>query len=136
MSEEGRNRLKELAAQVREKVSPSGAALLHRKGLLAVELLARDLSGSEGFPGIRLLRDAPSRFRLQRPMRNAELVVEWQREVGALSIGAEKHGEPRKLLRYVYEEERDAWRRMDGEQELYDDVAELMLEYLYPEGRA
>jgi hypothetical protein len=151
MSEEGRKRLFEVAKQVREKVSQSGDAALHKKGLVLVELLARDLSSPESFPGLKLWRDAPSKFRLTRQVggpaaggtRNAEIAIEWQRDVLALAMTCEKHGEPlpgearflrKKLVRYVYDQDKDCWRRMEGEGEIYEDLANALVEYLYPEG--
>jgi hypothetical protein len=134
MSEEGRKRLFEAAKKVREKVSQTGDAVLHKKGLLLVEMLARDLSSPESFPGLKLWRDAPSKFRLTRSTRNAEIAVEWQKDVLAAAITCEKHGEPKKMTRYIYEQDKDRWRRMEGEGEIYDDLTSWLVEYLYPEG--
>lgn len=116
MSDEGRKRLKDLAQKVREreKVTDEGR---HKRGLLIVELLARDLTGEDGMPGLKLWRDAPSKFRLERAKCNAEIAFEWQRDIGA-----------------VNDEATDAWRRMEGEGgELYADLEAALVEYLYPE---
>src|SRR5262245_44413613 len=114
MSEErGRKLLQDLAKTVQEKVAPSGEPLLNREGLKMIERMARDLTAPGGMPGIKLWRDAPSKFRLQRPPRNAEITVHWQREIGAIEMTGEKHGNPRSLVRYVFDQEPKIWRRME-----------------------
>lgn len=137
MSEEnGRKLLLELAKTVQEKVSPTGAPLLNRRALKMIERLSRELTApGEGMPGLKLERDAPGKFRLQRPPRNAEIVLEWQRDIGAMVMTGEKHGGPRQLVRYVFDEVEDGWRRMEGVGELYEDLVAWLVEYLYPEGR-
>jgi hypothetical protein len=134
-NDEGRKRLQDLAKRVQEKVSPTGEPLLNREGLKMVERLARDLTAPGGMPGLKLHRDTPSKFRLQRPLRNAEITVEWQRDIGAMVMTGEKFNEPKKLTRYVFDQELGHFRRMEGEVELYDDLLEALVEYLYPEGR-
>src|SRR5262245_14565241 len=101
----GRKMLQDLAKTVQERVSPSGEPLLNREGLKMVERLARDLSTPGGMPGLKLTRDAPAKFRLGRPPRNAEITVHWQREIGVLVMIGEKFGEPKQTMRYVYEAE-------------------------------
>jgi hypothetical protein len=134
--ERGRKRLQDLAKTLQEKVAPSGESLLNRQGLKMIERLARDLTGENAMPGLRVWRDSASKFRLQRPPRNAEIAVEWQRDIGAIVMTAEKHGNPRALVRYVYDAAEDHFRKMEGEGELYDDLTEALVEYLYPEGRS
>ncbi len=138
MSESGKKRLQELASLVREKVAASGDNVLHKKGLLQIELLARDLQGPEGMPGLRLTRDAPSKFRLARPNRNATITMEWQRDIGCIVMTCEKFDEPKTSHRYVYDEPKDLWRDMDAtgeDKELYDELVDQLAEYLYPEGK-
>jgi hypothetical protein len=136
MSEEqGRKKLQDLAKALHEKVASSGEPLLNRQGLKMIERLARDLTGEHAMPGLRVWRDSAGKFRLQRPPRNAEITVEWQRDIGAMVMTSEKHGEPRSLVRYVYDEAEEHFRRMEGEGELYNDVATALVEYLYPEGK-
>jgi hypothetical protein len=133
MSDEGRKRLKDLANKIREreKVTDEGR---HKRGLLIVELLARDLTGDDGMPGLKLWRDAPSKFRLERAKRNAEIMFEWQRDIGAAVMTCQKHGEAKHISRYIHDESADAWRRMEGEGgELYADLEAALVEYLYPE---
>ncbi len=134
-NENGRKLLQDLAGVVREKVSPTGEPLLNREGLKMVERLARDLTAPGGMPGLKLWRDAPTRFRLTRPPRNAELLLEWQRDIGAMVLAGEKFGEPKRMMRYVFDQEQAHFRRMEGEGELYEDVVAALVEYLYPEGR-
>src|ERR1700722_11581311 len=134
-NENGRKLLQDLAGVVREKVSPTGEPLVNREGLKMVERLARDLTAPGGMPGLKLWRDSPTKFRLTRAPRNAEIMVEWQRDIGAMVLAGEKHGEPRRLTRYVFDQEQTHFRRMEGEGELYEDVVAALVEYLYPEGR-
>lgn len=135
MSEDGKKRLKDLAKQVREKTAVDGAAALHQQGLAIVDELAQELTGPDAMPGLKLYRDNAQKFRLQRSPRNAELTFEWQREIGALALTKEKHGEPKVLVRYVWDEAEKKWRRLDGGGELWEDVSSTLVEYLYPEAR-
>jgi hypothetical protein len=134
-NENGRKLLQDLAAQVREKVSPTGEPLINREAIKTVERLARDLTGPGGMPGLKLWRDTPTRFRLTRPPRNAEILLEWQRDIGAMVLAGEKFGEPKRLTRYVFDQEQAHFRRMEGEGELYEDMVAALVEYLYPEAR-
>jgi hypothetical protein len=134
MSEEAKKKLKDLAKQVRDKVSVSGIALLHQKGLELVEDMAKELGSPDGMPGLRVLRDGAQKLRLQRPQRNAEITIEWHREIGALSVTCEKHGEPKRMVRYVHDESQSKWRKLDGGGEVWEDLTAALVEYLYPEG--
>jgi hypothetical protein len=133
--ERGRKLLMDLAKAVSEKVAPSGEPILNREGLKMIERMARDLTAPGGMPGIKLWRDAPSKFRLRRDPRNAEITLHWQRDIGAMVMTGEKHGDPKAMTRYVFDAEVQHWRRMEGEGELYEDLAKALVEYLYPEGR-
>ncbi len=132
--ERGRKLLQDLAKQVAEKVSPTGEQLVNREGLKMVELLARELTGAT-FPGLKLHRDAPSKFRLQRSPRNAEICVHWQRDINALVMTGEKFGEPKAMIRFVYDQYEERWRRFEGEGTPYEDLAAWLVEFLYPEGK-
>ena len=133
MSEDGKKRLKDLAKQVREKTATSGANVLHEKGLALVDELAKELTGPDGMPGLKLYRDNAQKFRLQRSPRNAEITIEWQREIGALALTKEKHGEPKTMVRYVWDEGEKKWRLLDGGGEIWEDVSAALVEILYPE---
>jgi hypothetical protein len=135
MSEEGKKKLKDLAAAVRAKAIVSDEAR-HKKGLLVVELLARELTLPDGMPELKLWRDAASKFRLQRGKKNADITVEWQREIGAVAMTCEKPGEPKRMWRYILDETSDTWKRMEGEGELWSDLADSLADYMYPEGKA
>ena len=135
MSEDGKKRLKDLAKQVREKVAVTGAPLLNQRGLEIVEELAKELTGPDGMPGLKLYRDSPAKFRLARAQRNAEITVAWERDIGALGLTCEKHGEPKTFVRYVWDEGDSKWRKLDGGGEIYDDVTSALVDYLYPEAK-
>jgi hypothetical protein len=134
-TEKGRKLLADLATVVRDRVSPAGEPLVNREAIKMVERLARDLTAPGGMPGLKLWRDTPVRFRLTRPPRNAEILLEWQRDIGAMILAGEKFGDPRKLVRYVFDQEQQHFRRMEGEGELYEDLVASLVEYLYPEGK-
>ena len=135
MSEDAKKRLKDLAKQVREKVAATGHAVLHQKGLALVEEIAKELASPDGMPGLRILRDGPPKLRLQRPHRNAEIAIEWHRDIGALSMTSEKHGEPRRMVRYVFDEPQGKWRRLEGGGDVWDDLTASLVEILYPEAK-
>jgi hypothetical protein len=135
MSEDAKKRLKDLAKQVREKVTPSGAPQLHQRGLDLVEELAKELASPDGMPGLKVWHDSQARIRLTRAPRNAEIALEWQRDIGALAMTCEKHGEPKVLVRYVWDEGAKKWRKLDGGGEIWEDVTSALVEYLYPEGK-
>lgn len=135
MSDDAKKRLRDLAKQVREKVTPTGAPLLHQKGLELVEELATELSAPDGMPGLKVWRDSTQKIRLTRPPRNAEITLEWQREIGALAMTCEKHGEPKVLVRYVWDESAKKWRKLDGGGDIWEDVTGALVEILYPEGK-
>ncbi|MBI5516494.1 MAG: hypothetical protein HY909_22105 [Deltaproteobacteria bacterium] len=133
--ERGRRLLQELAQKVRDKTTPQGDPQLNQRGLDMVEALARDLTGAEGFPGLHLFRDSAERFRLQRERKNAEVTVEWFRDIGAIELGGERNGSRPKPIRYLYDEPAGVWRRMTGGGDLYEDLVLLLTEFLYPEVR-
>jgi hypothetical protein len=135
MSEDGKKRLKDLAKQVRDKGATTGAPLLDQQGLDLVEELAKELTGPDGMPGLKLYRDSPAKFRLARSQRNAEITVSWERDIGALGLTCEKHGEPKTFVRYVWDDGEKKWRKLDGGGEIYEDVTAALVEYLYPEAR-
>lgn len=125
--------LRDLAQQVREKVTPAGVPQLEQRGLEAVEALAAELLGPDGLPGLKLCRDAPGKFRLQRANKVGEITVEWQGKIGALEVLAERPHQPRRLVRYLHDQETDTWRPMNGVGELYADLTASLVDYLYPE---
>ncbi|MDB4947237.1 MAG: hypothetical protein JWP97_6771 [Labilithrix sp.] len=133
MSEDGKKRLRDLANQVRQKVTPNGATLLNQRGLDLVDDLARELTGEGGMPGLRVERDGPTKIRLTRQTRNAEITLAWERDIGALGVTCEKHGEPRTFVRYVWDDAQAKWRKLDGGGEIYEDVTSALVTYLYPE---
>lgn len=136
MSEEAKKKLKDLAKQVREKVSTTGHAVLHQRGLELIEDMAKELTSPDAMPGLRVLRDGTQRLRLQRPHRNAEITIEWHRDIGALAMTTEKHGEPKNMVRYVFEEQPAArWRRLEGGGDVWEDLTNAIVEFLYPEAK-
>lgn len=133
--EKGKKLLADLAEKVRAEVAPTGEPQMHARGQKAVADLAKDLGEGDGLPGLKLFRDAVDRFRIQRPGRNGEIAVRWDRPIGAIIVQVYR-GERREAeVRYVYHEVEDEWRRMEGDSELYEDVTRWLVEVLYPEAR-
>jgi hypothetical protein len=97
--------------------------------------MATELASPDGMPGLRVQRDGAQKLRLGRPQRNAEITIEWHREIGALSMTCEKHGEPKRLVRYVHDDAQAKWRRLDGGGEAWEDLTAAVVEYLYPEAK-
>jgi hypothetical protein len=136
MSEEGKKRLKDLAGRVREKLDTSGETQLHLRGLALIEEMAKELTGPDALPGLRLFRDAPHKFKLQRERKNAEIVFEWERPIGAAVMTCVQLGQVKKSERYVWDEAGQAWRRMSGVAgEPFADVSDALVELLYPEAK-
>jgi hypothetical protein len=136
MSDEGKKKLKDLAGRVREKLDTSGKALLDAQGLALVEDLAKELTGPDGLPGLRLFRDAPHKLKLQREKKNAEIVFEWERAIGAAVMTCVQMGQVKRTERYVFDDASKTWRRMSGVAgEPFADVGDALVELLYPEAR-
>ncbi len=133
--ERGKELLSAFSAKVKKEVLPSGEHILHARGQKAVAELAADLGGSDGPPGLRVFRDAVDRFRLQRPNKNAEVTVEWNRPVGAILVKSDKAGRTAAEIRYTHRDADDAWHRMEGEGELYEDIMALLADTMYPEAK-
>src|SRR5262245_24989347 len=133
--ERGKKLLQDLAKVVQDKVSNAGEPIANVRGLKMIEKLARELGGPGAMPGLKLYRDTPAKFRLQRPPRNAEVSLEWQRDIGVILMTGDKHGGKKNMVRYVFDEGGDHWRRLEEVGDLWEDLIEALVEYLYPEGR-
>lgn len=131
----GKKLLAGLGAKVREELDTSGQSLLHIKGQKAVADLAKDLEGPDAPPALKVFKDAVDRFRLQRPTRNGQIAVRWERAIGAIVMQVELGPVKQPEVRYVHREEDDSWNRMEGEGELYEDVTFWLGEVLYPESK-
>jgi hypothetical protein len=135
MTEEGRKKLAGLAAKVRETTASTGVPTMEERGLALVEELVAMLSGPEGMPGLRLHRESPAKFRLERPPRNADIWVEWQRPIAALVVVHQKFGGPKTTVRYVWDAHLGYFRSMEENREVYDDLTRILIDVLYPEAR-
>lgn len=136
MSDEGKKRLKDLAGRVREKLDTSGQAKLDARGLALIEELAKELTGPDAVPGLRLFREGSHKIKLQREKKNAEIVFEWERAIGAAVMTCVQLAQVKRTERYVFDEEKQAWRRMSGAPgEPFADVSEALVEVLFPEAR-
>lgn len=133
--EDGRRRLKELADKVRARTAVADDSVLHARGLAMVDMLAKDLAGPDGMPGLKVFRDRQELLKMQRERRSGEVYVEWRREIGALALSAEKNGTRTRAIHYVFEDATAQWRRLESTGELYEDLVTVLTEYLYPEGR-
>ncbi len=132
---DGKSKLLELAQKVKAKVTPKGDAALNQRGLELVASMVKDLTGDAQMPGLKVIPDGAHKFRLERRGQNGDVTVEWQRDICALVITRERHGEPKGLARYVYDEGKDHFRKMEGGGEAYEDLTAALVECLYPEMR-
>jgi len=134
MSEDGKKRLRDLAQQAREKVTNTGAPVNNARGIELVDELAKELGSPEGMPGLKVYRDNKEKFRLQRSPKPGEIVVEWQRDIQVLAVICEKQGQPKSMVRYVYDESAPLkWRRLDGGGDVWEDITTALIDTLYPE---
>ena len=131
----GKKLLKDLAAKVREKTDATGEQLLDQRALRQLEELSKELTAPDAMPGLKLWRDAPAKFRLQRERKNAEITVEWQRNIGAIVMTGVSMGKMSFIHRYLSPDEAGGWRRMDGLGEIYEDLGKALVDLLYPEAR-
>jgi hypothetical protein len=132
---DAKERLRALAGNVRTKLDPSGEHLVHQKGLGLVEEIARELGGAMAMPGLTVLRPAVEKAKLLRSGKNAEIVVSWERPIGALELTSRALGKERTFRRYVWDGGTSVWRRMEGVGELWEDLQAELLAVLYPDVR-
>lgn len=136
MSDEGKKRLKDLASRVREKLDTSGDTQLNARGLALIEEMAKELGGPDGVPGLRLFREGQNKIKLQRERKNAEIVFEWERAIGAAVMTCVQLGQVKRTERYVFDEAKQSWRRMSGAAgEPFADIGDALADVLFPEGR-
>lgn len=131
----GRNRLKDLAKGVREKVQNDGRQQLDRRGIDLLEQIVSDLTGPDGMPGLYVHRDTALKVRFRRQGKAGQIVVEWDRTIGAMAVTYERFNARTRQVRYLYSEEDDAWRAMENHAEIYDELTTALMEILYPEGQ-
>lgn len=133
--ERGKRLLKDLNQSVRQHFTPTGTHLVEQRGLAIIEELIEALTGPDGMPGLKLWRDAQSKFRVQRALRSGEIGIEWQSQIGALLMTVERVNYPKKQSRYVFDERDSRWKPLSGGGELYEDLTASLIETFYPEGR-
>ncbi len=133
--DKGKKLFADLADKVRAEVQPSGEPAMHARGLQGLEEIADDLSSPDGLPGLKVFRDGVTKIRLQRPNRNGEIAIGWNRAIGAMTAVVNKGERSEPEVKYVYRPESDEWHRLDGTGELYADVGKWLVDVLYPEGK-
>jgi hypothetical protein len=132
---ENRNRLKDLARGVREQAKVDVRLQLDLRGMAMLEQIVGDLTGPEGMPGLYVHRDAASKVRLRRQGKAGQITVEWDRAIGALEVTYEKFNARPRKVRYLLSEAEGAWRSMEAQGELYEELTEGLKEILYPEAK-
>lgn len=135
MSDDPKQRLRDLANNLRAKLDPSGEAQVHAKGLALVEEISGELAGGLAMPGLTVLRPAVERLKLLRSGRNAEIAISWERPIGALELTSKLLGKERTFRRYVWDAAASSWRRMEGIGEIWADLQAEIAAVLYPEVR-
>lgn len=131
----GRNRLKNLAQDVRAKSQTADLRQLDRKGHEVVDQIVADLTSPDGMPGLYASRDVPGQVRLRRQGKAGQIVLEWLKPIAALEVTFERFGGRSRQLRYLLDEASDTWRAMEGGSELFEDLSAGLVEVLYPEGK-
>ncbi|MCS6898220.1 MAG: hypothetical protein RMJ98_00090 [Myxococcales bacterium] len=132
---ENRNRLKELVKEVREQAKTDVRLQLDRQGMAILEQVVADLTGPEGMPGLYVHREGAQKVRLRRQGKAGQIVVEWDRGIGALEVTYEKFNARPRKVRYLLNEVEGAWRSIETQVELYEELTEGLKEILYPEAR-
>jgi hypothetical protein len=136
MTDEGKKALRAVASAVRARTAPSGEIMLHARGIKTIGDLASELAGPEAAPGLVVFRDGDTKLKLRRRSRNAEIVVEWVRAIGAIELTGSRLEEKPSQVRYVFDEALGHWRPMTGAGELWADLAAALVMYLFPEASA
>lgn len=130
---DGKKRLAELAAKARANLPPTGESPDNVRGYALLDELERELKGPLAMPGLVVKRDK-LRVALSRPPRNADVIITWDKAIGALEVRTQRHGEPAKLRRCVFDPHLSHFRTMDDSKtELYELLTESIAFALYPE---
>ncbi len=133
--DDARNRLKNLAQGVREKVQPTGRLQLDQKGTAMVAQLVADLTGKDGMPGLYVAQDTPTMIRLRRPAKAGQIILAWDKQISAIVVTYEKFNARPRQVRYLHREADDAWHALDDGREIYDEITANLVDILYPEAR-
>lgn len=132
---DGKKRLAELAAKARANLPPTGESPDNVRGAAMLDELERELRGPMAMPGLVVKRDK-ERLSLTRPPRNAEVVLTWDRMIGAFELRVMRHGEPAKIRRLVFDPHAGHFRSMDDERvEIYALLTDGITFALYPEAK-
>ncbi len=131
--EEGEAMLRDFASEVRGELRDADERALRDRGRAVVSRLADQLSGRDGIPALRVLRENETRIKLERLPRDADIIVEWEGDSGAVAIHR-RQTTNRSLTRYLWNRKTKKWLSVEGGN-LYADLQAALKECLFPEMR-
>ncbi len=129
--DEGEALLRDFASEVRSELNDADERALRERGRGLIARLAEQLSGRDGIPGLKLTRESERRLLLERLPRDAEIVVEWEGDSGAVALHWRK-SKSRNVTRYVWNRVEKRWASVDGGG-FYQDLQATLRACLFPE---
>lgn len=129
--DEGEALLRDFASEVRSELADADGRELRERGRMLIQRLADQLGGRDGIPGLVLHREDERRVRLERLPRDAELIVEWEPDSGAVALYRRKLKD-KEVTRYVWHRTEKRWASVDGKA-FYAELRAAMKDCLYPE---
>ena len=129
--DEGEALLRDFASEVRGGLGDAEERALRERGRSLIERLANQLSGRDGIPGLRVHRDGDTRVRLERLPRDAEIVVAWESDSGAVALHRRKLAD-KEVTRYVWHRTEERWTSIEGGA-FYRDLHSALRECFFPE---
>jgi hypothetical protein len=129
--DEGEALLRDFASEVRGELRDADERQLRERGRTLIQRLAEQLSGRDGIPGLRVHREDERRIRLERLPRDAEIIVEWEADSGAVALHRRKK-EERSVTRYLWHRTDERWASVEG-QGFYRDLKAALSYCFFPE---
>ena len=128
--DEGEAMLRDFASEVRTEIHDADSRELRERGRKLIQRLGEQLSGRDGIPGLAVHREEEKRVRLERLPRDAEIIVEWEADSGAVALYKRKL-EDKSVTRYVWHRSEKRWASVEGGA-FYADLRAVLKECLYP----
>ena len=129
--DEGEALLRDFASEVRGELRGEDEKALRERGRALVARLADQLTSRDGIPGLRLLRENERRIKLERLPRDADIIVEWEADSGAVALHWRKQT-TQNVTRYVWNRKTQRWASVEGGG-FYTDLRSRMKDCLFPE---
>lgn len=129
--DEGEALLRDFASEVRTELTDADERALRERGRTLIARLGDQLSGRDGIPGLMVHREDDRRVRLERLPRDAEILVEWEADSGAIALYKRKIKD-KSVTRYVWHRIDKRWASVEGGA-FYKELRAALKECLYPE---